>query len=84
MAQPVGAGFDEHGRHRPLRADALSRSSVPSVSSSGYLNGQIVKRACGGVQPGFGNVQVAEGRLQIAAAEQKLDAGQIGACFKKM
>jgi len=36
------------------------------------------------VQSGFGDVQVAGGRLQIAVAEQKLDAAQIGACIKQM
>jgi hypothetical protein len=47
-------------------------------------NGQIVERARRGVQPCFGDVQVAGGRLQIAVAEQKLDATQIGACIKQM
>jgi hypothetical protein len=36
------------------------------------------------VQPGFGDVQVTGGRLQIAVAEQKLDAAQIGAGVEQM
>ena len=36
------------------------------------------------MQPGFGDVQVAGGGLQIAMAEQKLDAAQIAARIEKM
>jgi hypothetical protein len=72
------------GRHRPLRADVYSCGSVPSLSSVDVPNGQIVERARRSVQPCFGDVQVAGGRLQIAVAEQKLDATQIAACIKQM
>jgi hypothetical protein len=45
-------------------------------------NGQIVERARRSVQPGFGDVQITRGSLQIAMAEQELDAAQIGACIE--
>ena len=79
-----GTRSDEHGRHRPLRADVRSCSSVPSLSSADVPNRQIVERACRSVQPGFGDVQVAGGGLQITVAKQKLDAAQIGARVEKM
>jgi hypothetical protein len=68
---PSGEGTvpDEHGRHRPLQADVHSCSSVPSLSSVDVPNGQVVERARGGVQLGFGDVQVAGGSLQIAVTE---------------
>ena len=47
-------------------------------------NGQVVERARRGVQPGFGDVQVAGRGLQIAMAEQQLNAAQIGACIEQM
>jgi hypothetical protein len=68
--------------------DRLSADFCGSVSSalmSGLVAWRwIVERARRGVQPCFGDVQVAGGRLQIAVAEQKLDATQIGACIKQM
>ena len=79
-----GTLVDVRGRHRPLRADVHSCGSVLSLSRVDVPNGQIVEWACGSMQPGFGNVQVAGGGLQIAVAEQKLDAAQIGACIEKM
>jgi len=69
--------LDAHGRHRPLQADVRSCRSVPSVSSWRGLDRQIVERTRCGAQPGFGNMQVARCRLEIAMAEQQLDAAQI-------
>src|SRR5664279_2662754 len=79
-----GTHADGRGRHRPLRADALSCRSVPSLCGSGYLDGQIVERTRRSVQPGFGDVEIAGCGLQIAMAKQKLDAAQIGARIEKM
>ena len=47
-------------------------------------NGQIVERTRRGMQPGFGDMQVAGRGLQIAMAEQQLNAAQIGACIEQM
>ena len=69
------------GHFEPM---SCSCGSVPSLSSADVANGQIVERARRSVQPGFGDVQVAGGGLQIAVAEQKLDAAQIGAGIEKM
>jgi hypothetical protein len=47
-------------------------------------NGQIVERARGGVQAGFGDVEIPGRSLQIAVTEQKLDAAQIGARIEQV
>jgi hypothetical protein len=36
------------------------------------------------VQPGFGDVQIAGGGLEIAVAEQQLNAAQIGTGIQQM
>ena len=59
--------------HWPLRADVLSCSSVPSVSSAGYLDGQIIERTRYGVQPCFRHMQVSRSRLEIVMTEQQLN-----------
>jgi hypothetical protein len=56
----------------------------PWAVRTDIANGQIVERTRRGVQPGFGDVQVAGGGLQIAVAEQQLNAAQIGAGIEQM
>src|ERR1039457_4797952 len=79
-----GTGSGERERHRPLRADVLSCSSITSLGSSNNANGQVVERTRRGMQPGFGDMQVAGRGLQIAMAEQQLNAAQIGSRIKQM
>src|SRR5258705_4325719 len=79
-----GTGSDERGRYRPLRADVLSCSSVTSLGSSNDVDGQVIKWTRRGVQPGFGDVQIACGGLEVAVAEQQLDAAQIGTGIQQM
>ena len=54
------------------------------MGSSDDANGQVVERTRRGVQPGFGDVQIACGGLQVAVAEQQLDAAQIGTGIEQM
>src|SRR6202021_1951197 len=79
-----GTGSRERERHRPLQADVLSCSSVPSLGGPDNVDGQVVERTRGGVQPGFGDMQVAGRGLKIAMPEQQLDAAQIGTSIEKM
>ena len=48
------------------------------------MNGQVVERTRRGVQSGFGDMQIAGRGLEIAMAEQQLDAAQIGAGIEQM
>jgi hypothetical protein len=54
------------------------------MGSSDDVNGQVVERTRRGVQSGFGDMQVAGRGLEIAMAEQQLDAAQIGASIEKV
>src|SRR4051794_9125418 len=79
-----GTDLDAHGGHRPLQAKVRSCRSVPSVSSWRGPDRKIVERTRCGAQPGFGNMEVPRCRLEIAMAEQQLDAAQISPCIQQM
>jgi len=79
-----GTGSGERERHRLLQADVLSCSSVTSLGGPDNADGQVVERTRGGVQSGFGDMQVAGRGLKIAMAEQQLDTAQVGSGIEQM
>ena len=81
MKELVLVSVEDIGHFEPMFCHAVL---LPPCAVRDLANGQVVERTRRGVQTGFGDMQVAGGGLEIAMAEQQLNAAQIGAGIEKM